>query len=321
MYKESGLAPALVRFASATDNQTVLENVMTHHSQLSRERNALIPTPILTSLVETLIQRRKWSSVRNVLDNIMNEPMEDGFNALDARLMPTMIREILRIEHDGKLRLQNDPKELAQAWQLFTEMVETCLHMRRRRNGLYESDVLFCNIALLASVDETWGKFCSGLHVMPTRSIPLRITTEAFNIVLEGVLESRGFVGGRKFWETWCHTAEYLHRTAVVEGGVFQVPRLRVPLARQGTDMRYRVFVESTLVHGIDIAGRIKPDLHGARLLLNTLRADQGRTDLKYDHVDVSDWLRRYFEALNLDKFITGTNLAKLADALEEPIV
>jgi hypothetical protein len=317
MYEEPGLAPALVRFASATDNQAVLENIMTHHSQLSRERNALIPTPILTSLVETLIQRRKWPSVTNVLGNINNEPDESGYNALDPRLMPTMIRELLRIE--GEPRNQNS---LVDAMQLFTDMVYTCLHMPRRLGGLYESDLLFCNIALLASVDESWSRFCSQLYVLPPRPIPLRIHTDAFNIVLEGVLETRGLAAARTYWETWCHTATYLHRSTVAEGGVFRVPRLRPStVPKTGTDMRYRVLIDGTLIHDIDVAGRIRPNLHGARLLLRALKADRGHQDLEYDWDEMRGWLRKYFEALSYTKFVKESSLAKLADALDDELL
>jgi hypothetical protein len=319
MYEEAGLAPALVRFASATDNQAVLQNVMTHHSQLSRKQNTLIPTPILTALVETLIQRRKWPSVRNVLRSLTNEPSEEDFNAWDERLIPTLIREILRIEHDKRRPGHGRADELVVSMHLFIEMTEICLAMPRRYSGRHESDVLFCCVALLASVDKNWGKFCSDLHIMPPRAIPLKIRVESFNAVLEGVLESRGLGAARKYWDTWCHTAEYLHRAAVAEGGIFEVPSVRPTSYAPETDTRYRIFVESTNIHDIDIAGRISPDLHGTRLLLNALRADKGKRNLSYDFEEMHGWLRSYLEALSQDKFMTGTSLAKLADALEQP--
>ncbi|KIW08029.1 uncharacterized protein PV09_00973 [Verruconis gallopava] len=320
MYNEAGLAPALVRFAAATNNQAVLEEVMMRHSSLSRDSNGLIPTPILSALLETLIERRKWVSVRNVFKSIVNEPKEYGGSYIwERQLFAVFIRELLRIERDSKRGEVKTPNELWEAWNLFTDMVETCLSRSRLYQGTTERERLLCNVALLASVDKTWAQLCYGLRIFPQRSFSLRVETAIFRTVLQGVLETRGLRAARAFWEVWCDTSAYVHRAIVNKAGVLQVSRCRVSRNRSRDELnRINISVPVPQTH-IQIFGRIGPDLACARMMIAALRADDEREiELDYDVVEMKCWLKSYFEAMSHVKFMSEGQLAALADALEK---
>jgi hypothetical protein len=317
MYEETGLAPALVRFASATENQTVLETVMIHHSQLSQDSNALIPTPILAALVETLIQRRKWDSVRALVQNFTEKDREDGTNFLEwtPRVLPAMVRELLRIE--SAAAVHGDPSR--EAYDLFSSLVFASLHQPQQHSRKVESNTLIFNVALLAAVDEHWGIVCGGMKVLPARSIWLpKNSVDMFNVVLEGVLETRGLVAARRYWQTLCHTAKSVRKDARRDGYLY-VPRMRLQMVEERRSRpkgRTRITVDP--IHEIDIAGRISPNLHSVRLLQKALQLDkESGQDLPYDYWEMRGWLQGYAAALSYIEDASEGMMAQLEDALE----
>lgn len=320
MYEDPGLAPALVRFAAATDNQAVLENVMAHHSRLNRDLNTAIPTPILTALSEALMQRHKWDAVRNVLasltENYRRDPEGKGsrlYNVWETRLLAVMSRELLRIARDSGLH----SNELLQASNLYSELVITSLKLAHQRGGVDGTDTILWHAGLLASVDQTFGKMVSSLRIFPQRSIKPYHATESFNIVLDGVLETKGVLNARYYWEQWCHTAESLKGRNRADGGVFHVPRLRTPALNPLHDLRYRVVIPRGSSHDVDIRGRVWPNLESVTLMHKAIRADMNTgQELDYDWAEMRQWLREYAVALNTSKYGAAGPLAQVDDLL-----
>ena len=288
MYKEQALAPALVRYASATYNQSLLEDVMTYHSHMSRENNAVIPAPMLSALIQTLIQRHKWSSVRTLVDSLMAQSRHEKANISEwiPRSIPFVIREMLRLKPEPQAQ------EGGEAGQLLVDLVMSCLKFGYQRAGFAKADLIFYNLSLLAAVDRDWGRFVRKMRVLPRRSIPTRVGyegTAAFNVVLEGVLETRGLAAARDYWKIWCYSPSTLRRQRDKHDRYLVVPRVR-PQEDDIADLDDRVTLQLALEYRIDLAGRVRPNFRSLRLMQRALEVHPDRA--------IEEWLDRYARAM-----------------------
>ena len=193
-YSEEALKPALLRFAEATGNGELFSNISEH----------LVPPlskAVLRILLHCQITSDKWDAAEEVLRHLQREA--DG--ALIAKDTMVLARAILRSEMNSSASHQSGSR----AYILLQDLLQGKLLPARNLSSVRD----YSEYRLLTQISRILHSLPGSLGQMPTHAFsqlgranaPIEIPTEAFNILLEGVVEAYGSIAGRKLWTQWCH--------------------------------------------------------------------------------------------------------------------
>ena len=235
LYSEVNLQSALLRFATDTENGDLFAQV-----------SARLQTPLAPDILRTLLHCQvtlgKWEAAEEVLRHFQAEPGM-GWEVTDIMVIA---RSILRLETDRSF-----PRPpLAHAQRLLQELL----------NGEFNSvsdpsqAADYSDFRHLCQIYRMLSELPGCLHNLTSppfsrigrASAPIEISSEAFDTLLEGVVEARGASRGRILWQRWCRPPRVGAEAAVVKGPDTNIERvvsptiqtLRIlmrPLANQGT--------------------------------------------------------------------------------------
>ena len=194
LYSNPNLHPALLRFATATADDHLLTNVL-------QQLETPLSEPVVHALLRCQVALGRWGAVEELLRHLQRTP-DMSWKASDAM---AIARAILQTENNKDTQ---DAEQIYQAQELLQNIVR----------GLYNSDR---DPSQLPDFTETrtanqLGKIFQTLPgtlstITSTSSEPsgrargsVNITPNAFNIILETIVEYYGSVTGRKLWERWC---------------------------------------------------------------------------------------------------------------------
>ena len=201
LYSEEGLQPALLRFAEATADGELFSNV-------SAKLKPPLSPDIMRVLLHCQIRLEKWDAAEEIIVHFQNDR--------DIGLLPgdimAVARAILRLEQiapeqtlDGALDIS---RSLGRARSLLQDILQGRYSRSRDPSGPRD----YSDIRILSQIGRILRSVPGSLARIPLHpfggvgraNAPISISTVAFNILLEGVVDAHGSFQGRKTWDLWC---------------------------------------------------------------------------------------------------------------------
>lgn len=200
LYSEGALEPALLRFAEATGNGELFASI-------SKNLQAPLPRNVLRTLLHCQIALSKWDAAEEVFRYLQSEADE----AIVAKDIMAVARAILRMGTNS-YGLDNSRHR---AHTLLQDLLQGYLIPARSLYSVRD----YSDYRLLTQIGRMLNSLPGSLGEMPTHTFagfgranaPIEIPTEAFNTLLEGVVEAYGSLAGRKVWTRWCRPFEEFH--------------------------------------------------------------------------------------------------------------
>lgn len=201
LYSEVALQPALLRFAEATENGKLFNNI-------SANLQAPLPPDILRVLLRCQITLRKWDAAQEIFAHFQSDP-DIGLVAEDIM---AVAKAVLRLDHissqQGLAVSETDSNSLNRARSLLQETLQGKYSPVRDPSTFRD----YSHFRVLTQIGRILHSIPGTMAQMPlhtfgdvgranaTESIP----TGAFNILLEGIVDAHGSLQGRKTWDFWC---------------------------------------------------------------------------------------------------------------------
>ncbi|KAK1053743.1 hypothetical protein LTR12_000932 [Friedmanniomyces endolithicus] len=265
-YNDPILAPALLRFAVATNDKLLLAKlVQTHaHEDLETGERRELPHNVLQALLDAQIQRHQWSAARRSVRMLAETP-NTGWNIVNlAVLARTMIPLGSPKQPDG----EESEGDLTEAKNLFAAMVKGEASDRKATDGNIQDQILTL-LTVISATDAQWSSFCRSIRTFP-RHLTFNLPTRALNQILEGVLDAYGVAAAHGlltlFWPRTLRVAQSLMRAEHADDP--NVPRRRIrPLER--VDRHRSVILLSDQPSGaLAVYDGPQPDLITIRMML-----------------------------------------------------
>ena len=204
LYSDQNLQPALLRFGTATSDSRLLTKILINLETPLSE-------PVVHALLRFQVVLGKWTAVEELLEYLKNEP-EMAWKPSDAT---TIAKAILLMEHEPSDHANTDsvPRALALVQNLI--------------NGKYNSKTDpsqliadFSQTRMANQLGRVFRTLRGSLGKVTTRppGEDLRahasadITPNAFNIILETMVDCYGSLAGKNLWEQWCRAPDVRKR-------------------------------------------------------------------------------------------------------------
>ena len=204
MYAEEALQPALLRFAEATADGDLFANI-------SAKLKAPLPTEILRTLLHCQITLGKWDAAEEVFRHLQSHP-QLGFTAEDIM---SVARAILRLDAQVSKDVSEDLPTSSHSLSRARTLLQEILHGQYNRSRDPSEPKDYSEVRILTQIGRILRSVPGSLAQIPRHTFggvgranaTIYISTEAFNMLLEGVVEAHGSFAGRKAWSLWCRPA------------------------------------------------------------------------------------------------------------------
>ncbi|KAF1348167.1 hypothetical protein BDV97DRAFT_356916 [Delphinella strobiligena] len=196
LYADPLVGPALVRFASATEDVVLLSTLLAKQGE-GEEEGSKIPQGTMLALLQGQVHLRKWDTVDRILDWVREAP---GY-PLQGETVATLAHAVLR-EIDPVRGPEWDSKAQQDLHRAFAMLFRISLDARRLNQDLFYR--VRTTLLVLGCIDTQWEHFVWSLREHTFGSQRYSMTSSSFNIVLDGVVSKYGsekakaFLG--KFW-------------------------------------------------------------------------------------------------------------------------
>ena len=208
LYSEEGLQPALLHFAEATADGELFSNV-------SAKLKPPLSPDIMRVLLHCQIRLEKWDAAEEILVHFQNDR--------DVRLLPgdimAVARAILRLEQIASKQTLDGALDISRSLGRARSLLQDILQGRYSRSREPSEPRDYSDIRILSQIGRILRSIPGTLAQIPLHpfggvgraNAPISISTVAFNILIEGVVDAHGSSQGRKTWDLWCRPVG--HRT------------------------------------------------------------------------------------------------------------
>ena len=193
LYSEPNLQSALLRFAIATKN-----------GQLFTDVSEKLQTPLAINTLRTILHCHitlgKWDAAEGIFRHLQLGP-ELGWREIDIMFVA---RSALRLEKDK----ESQPESLARARKLLQRLIAgefNCPEDPSQPRKFWDYRRLYQIYLMLRTVRSVV------YHIREQKffqlrgvNAPISITCQAFNVLLEGIVETQGSLAGLQLWKRWC---------------------------------------------------------------------------------------------------------------------
>ncbi|QDS75723.1 hypothetical protein FKW77_008147 [Venturia effusa] len=303
-HQEPALAPALVRYATAAKNKSMLEKVIALQSTVNKKNQAVIPRAVLTALLASQIIRHRWDSVESVLSAGRNSGTARGVKRASwpPSLACHLISELLRLEGQSGSRPQHtrvdqdtltNSSDLSRAMEIFRTFIKeeygglSSRFQIVKDDGIKDVDSLamvHTSLGVLASVNPAWASFCLPLYQRKGNQ-PLILDVSYFNIILQGLVDGYGAPAGRALCQQWCINIPNLPAGSRRPGGVDKMPHVRPNRASDPFSDAWNVCVPMLRPPSRTVLrfyGRIMPNLATIRIVLRRVLEDEANKRMPF---------------------------------------
>lgn len=297
LYNDPAIAPALVKFATMTNDRALLSKLIDLRAQQNTVTGdgPTLPNNVLRSFLDTQFSLRRWDAATRILE-LMNDLPSLSWNLVN---LATLARTMLRLRHAAKSGSVESERSLARAQDIFSEMVQGA-HSRSLYKAHFNAAQVSVLLAVLSAIDAYWARFCVDLR-QPKGHLTFHLSAMPFNLVLEGVVEAHGSVSARRllgiFWSHKVRTAQVSGRR-MIEGRpeTSKVDRVRrTPLA-SAEMQRTEVHLPGQQGQRVIVYGGLRPDLTTVRIIfrkaLDEMKQQKQRPEKtgaeSLDHVEPS---------------------------------
>jgi hypothetical protein len=311
MYSDWVMAASIIRFGTlAGENNLVLK--MMKNSE-GYQRNQRLPRELLTALLDSQIKLHRWESVQGIQDYVVQSP---GYHP-KSELLATFGAELLRLS----ARTEAQSLEETSSCVAFTKFLFTWedLLLRNLRNELY------CILGILSTVHGDWKRYCSQFLAFSTLQ-PIKLSTEDFNHLLGGVLDSYGSLKGREIVDRWCYKPPKTFEPYRAPGGLPTMSTYRVPKSDEYESRPENIEIIQESGAKLILQGRVNPNRQTVWAILRKVQREEDEQRQKGGEVDVAKraevretlkWGARLLYYLGFDYEDIMRDLGSLADLAE----
>lgn len=198
LYSHPTLQPALLRFAADTSDMEL-------QWQLTEKLSKPLSLSVLRALLHCRISLGKWDSAEQLMLYIRDNK-EVTWNPSDAMIIA---KAILLLEKDSLDQNSAQSESLRNAFTLLQKVLGGEYISVVTYNDRYTRTKEFRKLNQLFRMLKTCPGILSNLISTSSENIgpamfPTRIKVDAFNHLVEGVVERDGSAAGKKLWELWC---------------------------------------------------------------------------------------------------------------------
>lgn len=284
LYGDRLLAPAIIRFGTATRDKALLARIIEVQSRRSKEGGSRLPDEILVAFINSQIENRRWDSVDNIL-----KYLGDRNHGWGTQTVAVLARELLR--HELPIQGQTGNEEsFSQAKKIFRALLQG-LYGQPSHGTYLELNGL---LGVVSCVSPSWAQYCASLF---SRSgvQPLRLPTPCFNTLLEGVVDAYGSIHGKHVWDVWCEDlADGLPRNPRHPGGIPRLPKYRPSKDIASTNSLPDIKLDNLPDLDIAFRGRVTPNLASIRIIIRKAIQEQ-QDQLQETHLHTFREDRREF--------------------------
>ncbi|EME88752.1 uncharacterized protein MYCFIDRAFT_80126 [Pseudocercospora fijiensis CIRAD86] len=249
LYDDPFVQPGIVRLAAETDDKVLLENL----KQLKLSRRSM------RSIISTQFRMYRWDAATRVLSHLATT----RGSKWDMTNLAQLIRHVLVLARQSESGDPESQQHLDRAKHIMTDM----LALRYHGWSTIEQERLIpmqSVLTVLAAVDQSWARFCSGIRVYRGHH-DLHLETRDFNIILDGVVKAYGSRAGRHLLDIfWPHAV----RRSIDAGVVFtrhrrakkQVPRFRPEIMASIKRQRIVVNIDGSRAGDLVVYGAVIPN-------------------------------------------------------------
>lgn len=196
LYADRNLQSALLRFATATADDNLLSKVL-------EQIEIPLSQPILHALLRCQIVLCKWSDVEDIFQNFQRTSGL-SWKASDAMAIASTI---LLLEHNPPS--PKKAEDISQAQNILSKLVRGKYNSQQDPSELPDlSEAKMANQLgrIFRTLPDSLRNIVIEMPRVTNRAhTSISITPNAFNILLETVVECHGPLAGKRLWERWCH--------------------------------------------------------------------------------------------------------------------
>ena len=197
LYSNQNLQPALLRFGTATADSRLLTEI------LARLETPL-SEPIIHALLRFQVVLGKWTAAEELLEYLKNQPGM-AWKPSDAT---TIAKAILHL--DEQASNNTNPDSIPRALALLQNLVNGKYNSKADPSQLRPD---FSQTRMANQLSRLLQTLPGSLSEITTRPAgedlrghaSVEVPSNAFNIILEGLVDCHGSHAGKRLWDQWCH--------------------------------------------------------------------------------------------------------------------
>ncbi|KAF1365469.1 hypothetical protein EJ07DRAFT_161516 [Lizonia empirigonia] len=259
MYTHRNIAASLVRFGTlAGENDIVLSIVQRAGYLDPKSQQQRMPNELLTALYRSQVRLRRWEAVRDM----QRHALKVSTWKPRPSILTTFVAELLRAS--GGSQAENIDAQRAFSMMLFSW---ERLILSNIMNELY------CTLAILSTVDESWKIYCSQFLNVSSRQTVM-LSTENLNQILSGVLDRYDSVKGKDLVEQWCYKPPRQFEPFRAPGGVPTMPQYRVGRGEEAEAFPDNIEIVQDSGAKLILQGRILPNRQTIWAILRKVQSE-----------------------------------------------
>lgn len=241
LYSDQNLQPAILRFGTATSDSRLLTKILV-------KLETPLSEPVVHALLRFQVVLGKWTAVEDLLEYLKNEP-DMAWKPSDAT---TIAKAILQMEHEPSdhANANSLPRALALVQNLVDGIYNTKADPSRRLPDF--SQIRMAN--QLGRIFQTLPGSLSKISTRPAGKdfrahASADVTPNAFNIILETIVDCYGSLAGKKLWDQWCRAPDITKREQQFRPSLEQRERVVTPTIYMLRSILRPVLKNRRLVH------------------------------------------------------------------------
>ena len=191
LYADPLVGPALVRFASSTEDADLLIKLLEAQG-LVNSSSANLPQSSLLALLQGQVRLRKWDTVDNILSSLADSPSYPLEGQSVAVLCAAVLRDIDSTRGPSWDRTRNP--DLDRAFRTLLRVASDAASLNSDLNYRVRTALM-----VLGCIDKKWEELIWTLTKHTAGSQRFTMTSRAFNTILEAVVSTYGSETGKVF--------------------------------------------------------------------------------------------------------------------------
>ena len=197
LYSSQNLQPALLRFGTATADSRLLTEILVRLETPLSE-------PIIHALLRFQVVLGKWTAVEELLEHL-----KDGRGmAWEPSDATTIAKAILHL--DERVSNNTNPDSIPRALALLQNLINGKYNSKADPSQLRPDFSQMRMANQLGRLLQTLPGSLSEITTIPAGEdlrahASVEVTSNAFNIILEGLVDCYGSHAGKRLWDQWCH--------------------------------------------------------------------------------------------------------------------
>ena len=281
MYESVLLAPALIRFGTATRDRELLKEVLVAQSIRSKQGLSGMPSEVLSAFLESQIELRRWDSVQHVLRYMGS----DSKLSCSIPAAVALTRTIMSFE-TGEVAIDDARKARDTFTALMSDMFGRALKLPRPWINTL--------LGMLASINPAWTSLCGPLFT-GVHDKRVRMRADDFNLLLEAVSKTYGSLEGARLCQQWCrHIKTGGGWVDPAPGGVPALLGPRPdPITAQDVASDIVLDINGGEARSVCFRGRVTPNVSTFRTILSQMHYERREAAAGRDGTQPDDGSRR----------------------------